>query len=117
MGCNHQSCGSGKKIWLPHIYMGRQCGLKPHPYCTKCGEVKNLSSDRPRNIGYYINTIAALSKEVRVAQVQMRLMAQEMERRGLDDVYGMDKDQQEELFVDILKNILNVSEDSIRKFL
>jgi hypothetical protein len=114
MGCNHESCGDADKVWLLHTYRGLECGLKPHPYCAKCGEVKNLSSEKPRNIGYYINAVAALSKEVKIAQVQMRLLCQEMEKAGLDDAYGMDREQQERLFIEILKRCLNVSENSIR---
>jgi hypothetical protein len=102
---------------LPYTYQGRECGLKAHPYCVECGTIKNLSSDRPRNVGYYINLIATLSKEFKIAQVQMRLVAQEMERCGIEDLYGIDRQQQEKLFIDIVKKFLNVPEKAVSRLL
>ena len=61
-GCEHQISGSKEKIWLPYYYEGRDRGLKPHPFCTECGLIKNLSSDRPRSIGYFMNVIAELGE-------------------------------------------------------
>ena len=76
MSCDHTSCGLAEKVWLPYIFRGRECGLKPHPYCVKCGAVKNLSSEKPREIGYYMNVISDLGKRIKISQVQIRLIAQ-----------------------------------------
>ncbi|MGA9098677.1 MAG: hypothetical protein WB392_07065 [Methanotrichaceae archaeon] len=108
--CEHKSCGSTEKVWLPYYYNGRMRGLKPHPYCMDCGLIKNLSSDRPRTIGYYMNILSELSKLYKIAQVQMRLISQEFERQRLNDSYGIDRLQQENLFMDIVKKYVNVSE-------
>ncbi len=109
-GCEHKNCGSGEKVWLPYIFEGRERGLKPHPYCTDCGLVKNLSSQRPRDLGYYMNIVGELGKRFRITQIQTRLIALEMERQDLSDAYGLDRQQQEKLFVEIVIRYLNVPE-------
>jgi hypothetical protein len=117
MGCNHKSCGSIDKIWLPHNYKGRECGLKPHQYCTKCGLIKSINSERIHSVGYFINILASLSKDYKIAQVQMRLISQELETSGIDDAYGIDKYQQEKLFMDIVMKYLNVPEHAVSNLL
>ena len=117
MACTHVSCGNSEKVWLTHTYQGRECGLKPHNYCLKCGLVMNLSSDKPRNIGYYMNVLSALGKEVNVTKVQMRLIFLKMKRCNLDDGYGISRYQQEKIFVDIVIEYLNVPEWKVQKFL
>jgi len=108
--CAHRDCGTQEKVWLPYFYKGRERGLKPHPYCAECGLVKNLSSERPRQIGYFINLIAKIGNRYKIAQVQVRLMVLEMQQQGLEDSYGMDRQQQEKLFLKIAKRCLNVPE-------
>jgi hypothetical protein len=106
--CEHKISGSREKIWLTYYFEGRDRGLKPHPYCIECGLIKNLSSEKPLSIGYFMNVIAELGIRHKIAQIQTRLIAQEMERLALDDKFGMDRKQQEDLFVEITTRILNV---------
>ena len=54
-GCEHKISGSREKIWLTYYFEGRERGLKPHPYCIECGLIKNLSSEKPLSIGYFMN--------------------------------------------------------------
>jgi hypothetical protein len=117
MRCNHISCGNKKKIWLPHKYQGLECGLKPHLYCEHCGMVKIASSDRPKRLGYYINVIADISKEFKVAKVQIRLISIELQRQGIDDIYSIDKSMQEKIFVEIVQKYISLPEQAIRQFL
>ena len=116
-GCEHQISGSKEKIWLPYYYEGRDRGLKPHPFCTECGLIKNLSSDRPRSIGYFMNVIAELGEHYKIAQVQTRLIAQEMEKQSMDDRFGIDRQQQEKLFIEITTRILNVPARAVSELL
>ncbi len=111
------SCGSKEKVWLPYVFRGRERGLRPHTYCVKCGLVKRSSGDRPRDIGYYINVVGTLATEQRVTQVQIRLIVQALERAGIDDSYGLDRYQQERLFIDVVMRHTKVSEEIIRKYL
>ncbi len=113
--CTHKTCGTGEKVWLPYQYEGRDRGLKPHPYCTECGLVKNLSSHQPHTIGFFMNVLAELGKDYKIAQVQMRFVAKELEAQGLEDHFGMDRHQQEKLFVDIVKNCLNIPDRVVKE--
>jgi hypothetical protein len=117
MRCNHENCGDREKIWLTFKYNGRERGLKPHLYCAKCGLIKNGSSDKPRRMGYYINKITVIGKEIKITKVQMRLVSIELEKRGIDDAYGMNSHDQEEIFIEVLRHYVNVSEQIIRRFL
>lgn len=114
--CDHVSCGNKEKVWMTHYYQGRECGLKPHPYCTECGLVKNLSSEKPRGIGFYINIITSLKEEFKMAKAQIRLMALEMKKYEIDDAYGMDRHQQEELFIKIVQKYAKVPDWTLRRF-
>ena len=113
--CTHRTCGSVEKVWLPYYFDKRVRGLKPHPYCIECGLVKNLSFERRHSIGYFMNVLADLGKEFKVAQVQMRLVAIELEKQGIEDSFGMDRHQQEKLFIEIAKRILNIPERVVRE--
>jgi hypothetical protein len=114
--CNHKSCGSKEKVWLPYNYKGLVCGLKPHLFCTECGLVRIESSDKPKRLGYYINVIAALSKEMKITKVQMRLISMDLQKLCIDDVYSMDKSMQEQLFIKTVMQYVNVKEQSLRRY-
>jgi len=116
-GCEHVSCGDKEKVWLPYVFRGRERGLRPHAYCVKCGLVKRFSGEKPRDTGYYLNVLGLLAGEQRVTKVQIRLIVQALERAGIDDSYGLDRYQQERLFVDVVMRHTKVSEESIRKYL
>jgi len=117
MNCKHIDCGTKEKVWLPHTYQGLECGLKPHVYCANCGLVKSETSHKPRKLSYYISVIAELGKEVKVARVQIRLIAFELEKQGIDDFYSMDRCCQEKLFSEIVRKYVNVSEQIIHRYL
>lgn len=116
-GCDHKSCGNTEKVWLPYQFQGRELGLKPHPYCVKCGIVKNMSSERPKKIGFFVNIVASIGKQYKVTQVQMRLVAQALEKSDIEDDWGLDRRQQEEMFVNLAMKYLGLSENAIREFL
>lgn len=64
-----------------------------------------------------MNVIAELGKRHKIAQVQIRLIALEMEKQSLDDKFGMDRLQQEKLFIEIITRILNVPERAVTELL
>ena len=64
-----------------------------------------------------MNIIAELATRHKIAKIQIRLIALEMDRLQLDDKFGMDRMQQEDLFVDIATRILNVPARSIFELL
>ena len=64
-----------------------------------------------------MNLIAELGERHKVAKIQIRLIALEMERLGLDDKFGMDRQQQENLFVETTTRILNVPARAVSELL
>ena len=118
MRCLHRSCGAIEKVWLPVEFRDRVIGLKPHPYCLDCGVIKNISPDRPRRIGYYINVISSISRIYRVSQAQIRLIVNELQAiEDFEDNYCMSAAAQEKIFIAIVKKYCNLSEAIIRSFL
>jgi hypothetical protein len=55
-----------------------------------------------------MNVIAELGEHYKIAQVQTRLIVLEMEKLSMDDRFGIDRQQQEKLFIEITTRILNV---------
>jgi len=105
--CKHESCGAAEKVWLPYKFEGRSKGLKPHPYCIHCGVVKNISPDRAKPLGYYVNMLAKKP----ITKVQMRLIIKELEAQGFDDAYSMTKSAQEEIFISVIRKYCKVSKN------
>ncbi len=86
-------------------------GLKSHPYCLQCGTIKNISSDRARPLGYYMNILSSLP----VTKVQIRLIAKDMEELGgFDDVFSMSSFMQEQFFINTVKKYSGLSEHTIK---
>jgi hypothetical protein len=117
MKCEHVSCGASEKIWLPYTYKGRERGLKPHPYCTKCGLVNSVSSEKPRRTGYYINLVSDLNRFYKVTQIQMRMISKELESEITDDTYGLDRSMQDTVFIKIVKKYVSLPDKYLLELL
>jgi hypothetical protein len=111
--CKHESCGAAEKVWLPYEFEGRSRGLKPHSYCIHCGVVRNISADKAKPMGYYMNILARLG----ITKVQIRLIAKELERVDFDDAYFMTRSEQKEVFIRAVQKYSKVRENTIRAFL
>lgn len=110
MPCDHKTCGNTQKVWLPYELRGQAKGLKSHPYCLRCGAIKNISSDRARPPGYYMNILSHLG----ITKVQTRLIAKEMEDLGdFDDAFSISSFLQEQIFIKIVKKYSSLSENAI----
>lgn len=111
MSCDHKTCGNIQKIWLPYEFRGHMKGLKAHPYCLNCGAIKNISSDRAKHIGYFMNILSRLH----VTKVQTRLIANDLEEFGdFEDIFSITSFLQEKIFIDIVKKYSNLSEHTIK---
>jgi hypothetical protein len=64
-----------------------------------------------------MNVIAEIGKHHKITQVQTRLIALEMEKQSISDAFGIDRHQQELLFIEITTRILNVSARSVTQLL
>lgn len=111
MTCNHKICGNIQKVWLPFEDRGNMKGLKSHPYCLLCGTVKNLSSDKAKPLGYYMNILS----DLHITKVQIRLIAKDFEESGdFDDAFSISSFMQEQIFISIVKKYSGLSEHMIR---
>jgi len=103
--CKHKSCGATEKVWLPYAFEDRSRGLRQHSYCIHCGVVQNISSDRAKTMGYYINILAKMP----ITKVQMRLIIKDLEDQDFDNSYFMTGSEQRELFSSVVQKYCNVS--------
>ena len=119
MACEHKNCSTEENDWLPYEMDGFNFGLKPHPYCIHCGTVKNISQDRAKRIGYYVNIISKMEKSLRnLTKVQFRLIVKDLEKiDGFEDAYWMTGSCQKRIFINIVKKYCNISQDFIASFM
>jgi hypothetical protein len=116
MKCNHENASD--RIWFPaenHL-------LAAHPYCSKCGTFKNVSSSRGKRLGYFANVLARLREDLelkgyKVSKAQIRLIMLELERRGIDDVYALSYSKQKEIFIDIVGRFIRIPRERISSYL
>lgn len=111
MSCDHKLCGNIQKVWLPYEVRGLMKGLKSHPYCLLCGAVKNISSDRAKPIGYFMNILSNLP----VTKVQTRLIAKSLEGlEDFEDAFSISSFIQEQIFINIVKKYSSLPEHTIK---
>ncbi|MBN2488415.1 MAG: hypothetical protein JXA98_05245 [Methanosarcinaceae archaeon] len=112
MSCLHESCGRIDKVWLPFEIRGADRGLKPHLYCTRCGAIKSISTEKPKKTTYYINSLSKIDKRVvPLTKVQVRLIVKELEHiEDFEDPYSMTREIQEKIFITVVKKYCRVSE-------
>jgi len=118
--CDHIDCGNDEKVWLPYFVKEHQKGLKPHPFCIRCGSVKNIGSDRAVGRGYFMNVISRIEKHLQIpgASVRMRLAAKELENmEEFDDAYTMSRYAQERIFIGVIKKYYQIPDRTIQQFL
>ena len=108
MKCIHES---NRKDWAK-----MQNGvMKLHPYCNKCGTLKNVSSDRGKKISYFIMALSRLRKILnergyKVSEAQIRLIVKELsEVEGFDDTWWITFSKQKEVFIQIVRKYIRVS--------
>ena len=114
--CNHEDCGREKNVWLPSdVYFKSEAAL--HPWCKHCGLVKNVSDDRPHNVGYWINVLSRIASQFSLKQVQKRLIANELcSDECFNDLYGITETAQKEMFIKIVRKYSNIDHSSIYSF-
>ncbi|VVB86561.1 Uncharacterised protein [uncultured archaeon] len=118
MKCEHKSCGNKEKLWLPFVSREVEYGLKVHPYCVHCGAVKNISTDTPKRIGYYINILAMIRKSFRISEAQIRLIINELSsKEDFEDPYWTTGFAQEKMFLAAISKFCNIPEPTIKPLL
>ena len=115
--CSHESCGREDKIWLPVDSSGKSEALL-HPWCKHCGLVKNISDDRPKKIGHWMNVLSKISYHQSLKQCQRRLIAKELQScEEFIDLYGITGSAQKDLFIKIMKKYCNINTKNIDSFI
>ncbi len=110
--CKHESCGREARVWLPTDSIASEVVL--HPWCKHCGIVKNISDDRPKNIGYWMNNLAKISNQFSLKKVQIRLVSKYLEAHNyFNDLYGITGSAQCEVFIKTVYRICKISKHSI----
>lgn len=120
MKCDHIECAIIEKVWLPHVVREHLKGLKSHSFCTRCGMIKNIGSDKAKGRGYFINVISQIEKHLKIpgSTVRMRLVGKELEKiEDFDDCFSMSKYDQEKVFIKIITKYYNIQERTIKNFL
>ena len=106
--CCHTECGREDQIWLPSTDV-KYGDMEKHPWCKICGVVKNISDDRPKKIGYWMNKLSIVSDKLSLKQCQKRLIAKEIEScECFQDMFGTFGSDQKELFINIISKSANI---------
>ena len=109
--CLHESCGIELQEWLP-MYNSKD--IVKHPWCIRCGLVKNVTEDKAKNIGYWINVLSEISKSYSLKQVQTRIICKELtDNIEFNDSYSATGSYQKELFKKIIKKYIKISPKKI----
>ena len=91
-------------------------GIEKHPYCAKCGTIKNITSDHAKAMGYYINILAEMRKTLilenkkgkgmigKLTDSQLRLIVKELLEMGdFEDKYWRTKSSQKKIFINVMR--------------
>jgi hypothetical protein len=127
--CYHKSCGREERVWLPRDiktsdfmkFNGksfRYDDVALHHWCIKCGCIKNISDDRPKKIGYWINLLSAITKKYKITQTQKRLICKELgSYEFFDDIYGITGSAQREIFIKTVRKYCGINERIIDSYI
>jgi hypothetical protein len=114
--CPHSSCGREKKVWLPMDHFDNDIDL--HPWCIHCGVIKNISDDRGRKLGYWMNILSRISRRYSLKQVQRRCIAKNLvECEGFDDLYFIKWSVQKQLFMTVVNKYSKIDLNSLESFI
>jgi hypothetical protein len=117
MRCVHR--GSGK-VWLPRL---DNSITVPHPVCGRCGSVKNVTSDRGRGLGYYVNVLYEIKRYLekrrgKLTEAQIRLITKRLEEvDGFEDVYWIRGSTQKSMFTRAVTEYTGLSCSFVESFL
>jgi hypothetical protein len=114
--CFHRNCDRDKRIWVP-LNNHSGADVKLHPWCMDCGVIKNISDDRGRKLGYWMNTLSKIAASFSLKQVQKRCIAKELASyEWFNDNYFISGSAQKIIFKNIVKKYCNINVNSIDSF-
>ena len=115
--CVHTSCNKVQRLWL-HETRCITSDVSLHRWCVLCGAVQNITDDRPRKIGYWMNVLWKLEKRFSLTQCQKRLIIKALEAHdSFIDLFSILGSEQKEVFIQIVKQYSNICESNIASFI
>lgn len=120
MAPSHTHRSTHKKHWLP---LRNEDILQPHPVCGDCGTVKNISFDRARGLGYYVNVLGEIrghleGRGLKLSIAQIRLIVKELEGMEIfSDTYATLGSVQRDLFIRTVRKYTSLSPSFVQSFL
>lgn len=115
--CLHESCGIEDRVWLPEDNFVAS-DILLHPWCIHCGQVKNISDDRSKKQGYWMNILSKFCNRYNVTKVQKRLIVKEIMHDGeFLDMYGTTGSAQKTFFIDIVRKHTRTPSKEIEAFI
>ena len=82
--CSHKDCSREHRIWLPETVTSSEdqrttsgankSDISLHYWCELCGCIQNISDDRPKKIGYWINILSKIERECFLHDVRNDLL-------------------------------------------
>jgi hypothetical protein len=111
--CLHTNCGKEQRLWF-HETHSISSDVSLHRWCTVCGVIQNITDDRPRKIGYWMNILWKLEKRFSLTQSQKRLIIKALEtHNSFSDLYSSFGSEQKKVFIKIIKKYSNLCESNI----
>ena len=110
VNCLHTSCSSEQRLWL-HENRYNTADVSLHRWCVFCGVVQNITDDRPRKIGYWMNILSKIEKRFSLTQSQKRLIIKALEAHDFfSDLFSISGSEQKEVFIQIVEKYCNICE-------
>ncbi len=121
--CSHVDCGREHRIWLPETIGSSddskangtgKSDISLHHWCMRCGCIQNISDDRPKKMGYWINVLSKLVREYHLTDCQRRLVIKALQSNEFfEDLYGTTGSSQQGVFVKTVQNYCNLDKNTI----
>lgn len=100
--CKHENCSRENRLWLPDGFNSKT-DIALHPWCIHCGQIKNLSDDKGKKIGYWINELSRFNYHLPMTQVQNRLIIKSLlEHESFTDLYAVTHSAQKDALISVI---------------
>jgi hypothetical protein len=127
--CSHVDCGREHRVWLPETIGSyddpripsstSRSNVSLHHWCLRCGCIQNISHDRPKKMGYWINVLSKLAREYHLTDSQRRrlIIKALQSNEFFEDLYGTTGSSQKGVFVKLVQNYSNLDRNTIDSYI
>ncbi|MFO8078222.1 MAG: hypothetical protein R6U21_06250 [Thermoplasmatota archaeon] len=111
--CQHQCCGHERRVWVPMDHL-QYSEVRAHPWCIQCGEIKNISDDQGKKLGYWLNILSRISRKFPITQVQRRLISKKLsDHTDFQNLFGITGSHQKKAFIQIINQHTNIAQKDL----